>query len=316
MATSKFSRWFHVNGQSLVGANIWLVPQADTYPTNAIQLVPHASKGGVYEYDNLEDGEYKIYIDAAGGTSPTLNQEEFWVGEQRLTDLIKAILADVTTYNVSTSKHGLAPKLPDDETKFLNGKGEWEVPPVSGGINTALDYTWTGKHAFNKTIQLGNPLRTDILTNPFEVDVSGRSLFVLNPKLDTRILVIGQLATQVILVVNRGSFKITWPDNHVIPAGAMVMLAYNQLESKWYIDNQLIDFLNAINNNVTLYNASTAKHGLCPKLPGDPAKFLNGIGEFVEVAGLAGTALVPLLISGWVRVYGLLFGPSGIVLAS
>lgn len=36
-----------------------------------------------------------------------------------------------TTYSVVTkSADGLAPKLPDDATKFLDGKGSWSVPPV------------------------------------------------------------------------------------------------------------------------------------------------------------------------------------------
>lgn len=35
---------------------------------------------------------------------------------------------DVTTNNVSTSKHGFAPKAPNDTTKFLRGDGTWAVP--------------------------------------------------------------------------------------------------------------------------------------------------------------------------------------------
>jgi hypothetical protein len=38
--------------------------------------------------------------------------------------------SDVTTANVSTTKHGYAPKLPNDATKFLNGVGGYTVPPV------------------------------------------------------------------------------------------------------------------------------------------------------------------------------------------
>lgn len=32
---------------------------------------------------------------------------------------------DITTNNVSTSKHGFCPKLPNDATKFLDGTGNW-----------------------------------------------------------------------------------------------------------------------------------------------------------------------------------------------
>lgn len=37
-------------------------------------------------------------------------------------------LADNTTGNVSTTKHGLAPKAPNDTTKFLRGDATWAVP--------------------------------------------------------------------------------------------------------------------------------------------------------------------------------------------
>lgn len=42
-------------------------------------------------------------------------------------------LTNVTTNDVSTSKHGFAPILPNDATKFLNGVGGYTVPPGSGG---------------------------------------------------------------------------------------------------------------------------------------------------------------------------------------
>jgi len=41
-------------------------------------------------------------------------------------------LSDITTNNVSILKHGFAPKLPNDVTKFLNGIGGYSVPTSSG----------------------------------------------------------------------------------------------------------------------------------------------------------------------------------------
>lgn len=41
------------------------------------------------------------------------------------------ILSDVTTDDVSTSKHGFVPKAPNDSTKFLNGVGAYAVPAAS-----------------------------------------------------------------------------------------------------------------------------------------------------------------------------------------
>jgi hypothetical protein len=40
---------------------------------------------------------------------------------------------DITTANVSTTRHGLTPKLPNDATLFLNGTGGWSAPGGGGG---------------------------------------------------------------------------------------------------------------------------------------------------------------------------------------
>jgi hypothetical protein len=47
-------------------------------------------------------------------------------------------LSDVTTGDVNTSKHGFAPKLPNDDTKYLNGVGQWTVPPGGGGTGDVV----------------------------------------------------------------------------------------------------------------------------------------------------------------------------------
>ena len=49
----------------------------------------------------------------------------------------KQLLADNTTNDVSTSKHGYAPKLPNDATQFLNGTGTYSVPAGGGGGTSA-----------------------------------------------------------------------------------------------------------------------------------------------------------------------------------
>jgi hypothetical protein len=42
-------------------------------------------------------------------------------------------LTDITTNNSSISRHGFAPKLPNDVTKYYDGTGAFSVPPGSGG---------------------------------------------------------------------------------------------------------------------------------------------------------------------------------------
>jgi hypothetical protein len=53
------------------------------------------------------------------------------IGAGKVTEAMQ-VLADNTTQNVSTSKHGYAPKAPNDATKFLDGTGAYSVPAGGG----------------------------------------------------------------------------------------------------------------------------------------------------------------------------------------
>lgn len=54
------------------------------------------------------------------------------IGASKVTEAMQ-VLADNTTNNVSTTKHGYAPKAPNDATKYLDGTGAWSVPAGGGG---------------------------------------------------------------------------------------------------------------------------------------------------------------------------------------
>ncbi len=99
MATSKFLRLFLTNAaEPLLGATIYLVPQANTYPTGAILLTAHPTRAGIYEADGVAHGEYKIYI---GSGTPTLYTEHIWTGENFIT--IIADKFDVATGQLTTA---------------------------------------------------------------------------------------------------------------------------------------------------------------------------------------------------------------------
>jgi hypothetical protein len=63
---------------------------------------------------------------AAPGTNTTQIATTAFVAAAA-TDAALAI-TDVTTNNVSSTKHGFAPKTPNDSAQFLNGAGGWAVP--------------------------------------------------------------------------------------------------------------------------------------------------------------------------------------------
>ena len=64
----------------------------------------------------------------------------------------KQTLADNTTGNVSTARHGYVPKAPADATKFLDGTGAWSVPPDTGITQLTGDVTASGSGSQAATI--------------------------------------------------------------------------------------------------------------------------------------------------------------------
>lgn len=55
------------------------------------------------------------------------------IGAGKVTEAMQ-VLANNTTQDVSTSKHGYAPKAPNDATKYLDGTGAYSTP-ASGGVS-------------------------------------------------------------------------------------------------------------------------------------------------------------------------------------
>ncbi len=51
-------------------------------------------------------------------------------------------LSDILTNNVSTSKHGLVPKLPNDATLYLDGTGAWTAPAGTGSTPPTVIYSF------------------------------------------------------------------------------------------------------------------------------------------------------------------------------
>jgi hypothetical protein len=59
--------------------------------------------------------------------------------------------SDITTNDVTTSKHGFAPKAPNDATKFLDGTGAWTIPTGSGAEIKTATATWTSSYSSGTT---------------------------------------------------------------------------------------------------------------------------------------------------------------------
>ncbi len=61
-------------------------------------------------------------------------------------------LSDITTNNVSTSKHGFTPKAPNDTTKFLRGDGTWAVPASGSSSGKFGIADSTGAYTYYTTL--------------------------------------------------------------------------------------------------------------------------------------------------------------------
>jgi len=72
------------------------------------------------------------------------------IGAGKVTEAMQ-VLANNTTQNVSTSKHGYAPILPNDATKFLDGTGAYSVP-ASGSTPSLASVLAVGASANNVPI--------------------------------------------------------------------------------------------------------------------------------------------------------------------
>lgn len=118
--------------------------------------------------------------------------------------------SDITTNNVSISKHGFAPKLPNDATKYLDGTGSYTVPSGGGGggspggANTAIQFNNSGVFGGSPDFQYaGSGTDVDLLSGKLSVLGDGavtnlNGAFVANN---------GSLATGTITFVSGNLFN-------------------------------------------------------------------------------------------------------------
>ena len=119
-------------------------------------------------------------LSSPGGTTKFLRADGTYAEPpQQTVDESEISLSDLLTNNVSTTRHGFAPKLPDDATKYLDGSGVWSTPAGSGGggawfwlTNTSPD-DWGFSGSAHAT-------KGQLVNSSVDVAVSGL-MFVVTP---------------------------------------------------------------------------------------------------------------------------------------
>jgi hypothetical protein len=130
----------------------------------------------------VADTDLLVVSEAAGGGSYTTKSITGANVKALVTDA-NLTTTDITTNNVSTSKHGFAPKAPNDATKFLDGTGVWSTP-AAGGLTQFTEAA--NSSAPNATVPVNSLTATGAATN---IDVAivpkGTGAFMLDIPDDT-----------------------------------------------------------------------------------------------------------------------------------
>lgn len=262
MASSKFIRLIRDNdGLPKEDILVYLVPSGTAF-NDSMPVEEHVSRKGYYSRAQVPDGEYDIYVDLGAG--PVLYESAVWQGEKIISDLIDDLGTDNTNYNVSTSRHGLAPKLPSDATKFFDGTGAYDTVKDSdlSTSDVTVNNVAITKHGFVPKAP-NDDLK--FLDGTGNWDTIKEADLLLSDNF------MGDVG------IDRHGFCPKAPDDN----------------SKFLDGEAVYDTVkdsDLSTSDITTNNVSTSKHGFAPKLPNDATKYLDGTGAFTVPAGSGGVS--------------------------
>jgi hypothetical protein len=139
-----------------MGAKIsGLTPKGAALATTDLIEISQSAGGGLYTTRSVTGANIKALVTDANMTT-----------------------TDITTNDVSTAKHGFAPKAPNDTAKFLRGDGTWAVP-AGGGLTEFTELETTA--APNATVPVNSLTPVTATTNAdFAIKPKGTGAILAN----------------------------------------------------------------------------------------------------------------------------------------
>ena len=136
--------------------------------------------------------------------------------------------SDITTNNVSTTKHGFAPKLANNTTQFLRADGSWSSPNVSLSVQSVASSATVTPTSDNNIVVITAQAAALTMAIPTGTPVQGQALMIRIKDNGT--------ARAITWTTGTGGYRaigVTLPTTTVINKTTYVGLIYNSTDSRW-----------------------------------------------------------------------------------
>ena len=136
--------------------------------------------------------------------------------------------SDITTNNVSTAKHGFAPKLANNTTQFLRADGSWASPNVSVSVQSVASAATVTPTSDNNIVVITAQAAALTMAIPTGTPVQGQTLMIRIKDNGT--------ARAITWTTSAGGYRaigVTLPTTTVINKTTYIGLIYNSTDSRW-----------------------------------------------------------------------------------
>lgn len=136
--------------------------------------------------------------------------------------------SDITTNNVSTAKHGFAPKLANNTTQFLRADGSWASPNVSVSVQSVASAATVTPTSDNNIVVITAQAAALTMAIPTGTPVQGQTLMIRIKDNGT--------ARAITWTTGAGGYRaigVTLPTTTVINKTTYIGLIYNSTDSRW-----------------------------------------------------------------------------------